>query len=231
MKVKDIIKQVRWSVDEESGYGDFEDTYFDNIVKAKIGASLRWCALYADLALSSSKDSGSSDVTFGTDYTIPVTGSSSGSSPSGVQYDGVKTLTLPGTALKVNRVRVSSWSKGVSTLISEDSGEYLMQSDATSYATTDRPVAALIQTNPLKVELFPTPSKGDTIEISIVNDPVSGSEYDSETTDETDINVPSKLRGAFIYYLAYLVMCAHTDSTKASMMLTIAKQQIAASND
>lgn len=223
MTISDIIKRVRFCIDEESGFTDYEDTYLDNIIKSSIGASLRWCALYADSVLLTD-GTGTTDTSLATDYTITVGDESS--TPEGLTYDTEDGyLVLPSTALRVTRVRVNTWNKGCSAFIAEDSDEYLMQSDDTAKATTDRPVAAIIQTNPLRIECFPKPSSGDVISVSLVNTP-DDTDY-TESAGTSDIYVPVKMQGAFIYYLAYLVMCAFENSAKGTLMLTIAQQQIA----
>jgi len=228
MDVSDIIKQVRWCVDEESGVNDYEDVYFDNIVKAKIGAALRWCALYADAVLlngnnSASSTSGDGGMTH--DYTV-------GASPGDYPYLENGFIILPLDTVRVSRIKVAGWHKGVSTFISEDSDEYLQQYDGLgSEATNDRPVAALIQTTPLKIQPFPAPTAGATIEVSLIQSPSDSDVIQTRTEGGSSVeyvNVPPKLSSAFTYYLAYLVMCAHNDTTKASSMLQIAKEQIAA---
>ena len=47
MKVEDIIKAVRWCIDEESNNfssitDEKDDLYMDNIIKAKINDALHW---------------------------------------------------------------------------------------------------------------------------------------------------------------------------------------------
>lgn len=217
MTLQEITNQVRWCVDEESGYGEYEDTYFDNIVKAKISTALRWCALYADAALINGSDTPSGN-TLSKDYNV--------GSEGGLKYSNGY-ITLPEEAVRVVRVRAPQWHKGVSSFVAEDSDEYLMQSDDIAKATNDRPVAALILSNPMKVQVFPAPESPDGIEISIVESPSSATIMGSAEQGEDVISIPPKLESAFIYYLAYLVMCAHSDSNKASLMLGIAKEQIA----
>lgn len=209
MTVSDIVKQVRWCVDEESGYQDYEDTYFDNIVKSKIGTAVRWCALYADVSML---NDGTSD---GLVKTVLLKADSGGI---------IGKFSLPSDLLRLIRVRAAGWRKAVTRFISEDSDEYLMQQDATCCATADRPVAALIQTSPLQVQPFP----GDDsyIEYTYVCWPNL-----STADDSTSIPVPFKLESAFVYYLAFLVMSAHSDMDKANAMLAIAKQHLSLTVD
>lgn len=230
MDVVDIIKQVRWCVDEETGVNDYEDTYFDNIVKAKIGAALRWCALYADAVLLNGDNSGSSTSGDG-GMTHDYDNIGSTVSPTEPYLQGGY-IVLPLDTVRVTRVKVSGWNKGVSRFISEDSDEYLQQFDNLgSEATKDRPVAALIQTTPLKIQPFPALQAGDTVEVSLIESPSDDEVIKTRiapTGNVQYVNVPPKLASAVVYYLAYLVMCAHNDVTKASSMLQIAKEQIAA---
>ncbi len=209
MTVSEIIKQVRWCVDEESGYQDYEDTYFDNIIKSKIGVALRWCAMFADVSLlnDGTKNSLTKDVV--------ITCSAE-----------TKHFDLPSDVLRITRVRVSNWHKAVMSFIAEDSSEYLLQSDETGKGTYDRPVAALIATTPTRIELYPAAPVGATISYSVIYWP----SIDTSTTT-SDVPIPSKLEGAFIYYLAFLVMTAHCDMTKANAMLAIAKQHLSLTVD
>ncbi len=209
MTVSEIIKQVRWCVDEETGYQDFEDKYFDNIIKSKIGAALHWCGMFADASLLNDGTSSS----FSNDHTIECA-------------QETKSFTIPVGAIRIVRVRVSTWHKAVMTFISEDSDEYLMQSDDTSRASDDRPAAAIIMTTPAKVELFPPAKAGSQISYSIIGLPSA-----SASDDTSDIAIPSKLEAAFIYYLAFLAMAAHSDMNKANAMLSIAKQHLSLTVD
>lgn len=208
MTVSEILKQVRWCVDEESGYQDYEDTYFDNIVRSKIGTAIRWCAMYADVSMLSD-------------------GTSSGllKTETATFEAGTSRFKLPDDTLRLVRVRASDWYKAVMKFISEDSEEYLMQSDETSKATYDRPVAALLLTSPQQVEVFPL-TEGATVEYTVAYWPnVDASD------DSCDIPISYKLRSAFIYYLAFLVMAAHSDMNKANAMLAIAKQHLSLTVD
>lgn len=230
MTVEEIIEQVRWCIDEEPRVDrDYEDTYMDNIIKSKIGAALRWCAMYADAVLlngDNSADSGAGGMTH--DYTVGTTQSDT------EPYLQNGFIILPIDTIRVTRVKVSNWHKGVSSFISEDSDEYLMQSDDTSKATHDRPVCAIIETTPIKMQPFPTPSPGATVEISLISSPNDDDVIKEKTEGGKTIkyvSVPPKLSSALCYYIAYLLMCAYSDTTKANAMLSIAKQQISVTVD
>ena len=230
MTVEEIIKQVRWCIDEEPRADrDYEDEYMDNIIKSKIGAALRWCAMYADAVLlngDNSADSGAGGMTH--DYT--VTTEASNTAP--YLKDGY--IILPINTIRVTRIKIATWHKGVSSFIGEDSDEYLMQSDDTSKATIDRPVCAIIETTPIKLQPFPTPSANDAIEVSLIASPNDEDVIKKDTSGGTEVeyvSVPPKLSTALCYYIAYLLMCAYSDTTKANAMLAIAKQQISVTID
>ena len=109
-----------------------------------------------------------------------------------------------------------------------------MQSDDTSKATHDRPVCAIIETTPIKMQPFPTPSPGATVEISLISSPNDDDVIKEKTEGGKTIkyvSVPPKLSSALCYYIAYLLMCAYSDTTKANAMLSIAKQQISVTVD
>ena len=72
MKVDEIIKQVRWCIDEETSgtsyiTDDKDDVYMENIIRAKIPDALHWIAITASASSvlsssSSTQKNASSDV-------------------------------------------------------------------------------------------------------------------------------------------------------------------------
>lgn len=210
MTVANIIHHVRWCIDEETGAESYIDTYADRLIMSRIQYALRWACLYSDPSLlMSGAASGEA--------------SSSGAVVTSIKAsDGV--ITLPQNFLKVLRVRSSDWKKGVSVPVTEDSDEYLMQSDETAKAGVNCPVVAYIASTPQRLELYPKPGTGASAEATIVISP----DYVTETSnmnETTDVSIPSGVRTSFIYYLAYLVMCAYNDS-RAGSMYEIAKQNL-----
>jgi hypothetical protein len=222
MTVEDIIKQVRWCIDEEavdlsgiSGADENDDAYMDNIIKAKMDDALRWCLLYApqELLTGSATGGNTSDYVVSNEYVSFETADSG--SPS--------TVTLPEGFTRLVRVRLAKWARAVRIPIEEDSDEYLALSDDTAKATNDRPVAALIRTSPrMKLELWPG-GNAQGLEITIVNSPSSAISEDSSM--QTVVNIPEKLRTAFIYYIAFLVCAAYREGA-ATTMLEIAKMNL-----
>ena len=219
MTEDEIISQVRFRLDEEDAFSDYVSGYMDNIIKACISDALRWVCLYANASLllpSSSTEESPCIKSYELSY----------DEDAKVYDDGTKivgnVITLPYSFLRVLRVRATSWSKGVSRTISEDSEEYLMQYDATSGSTEINPRVAEIISIPQTLELFPAPSEDDTVYLVIAVEPSS-----SKSASETTWNIPKKVEGAFLYYLAYLVMVAYNDTTKAQGMLSAAKMELA----
>ena len=117
MNVSEIINRVRWAVDEEKGYADYETGYMDNIIKASIHDALVWVNTYADssLLVGTSADSG-----YVKHETLKVV------------QDGYLTPTQ--SLLRIIRVRNTGWHKAVMTPVREDSEEYVMQADETAKA-------------------------------------------------------------------------------------------------
>lgn len=228
MTVGSIIEKVRWCIDEESGYQDFEDTYMNNIIKAHVGDALRWCCMYGDASLlnGSSGDSTSGIVE---DFVITVLENGITVKKGGVevQDSGIAykngVLTLPSDFLKVARVRCSGWHQAITNPIAEDSEEYLMLYDETSTATKNRPQVALVETQPQRLELWPAATENEEIQLTILVNPQELSETASDTTD---YGVPDKVGTAFLYYLAFLVLSAYNDTQKAQQMLGIAKMHL-----
>jgi hypothetical protein len=212
MTIKSIIDNVRWVLDEEKGQPDYETVYMDNIIKSRINDALRWIIYNADTSLLDG-----SDTNDGTGCIIQE------ELPSGVEtkatLDGAY-VRMPSDFVRLVRVKVTGWARAIHEPIAEDSEQYLMQSDAMAKADKTRPQAAIVSTLPNKIELFPTPLEGDKVEITYA---VTPGEIDTSASEDTSFGIPPKLKTAFIYYLAYLVMIAYDDNSKANSMLATAK--------
>lgn len=217
MKVSEIIKEVRWRIDEESGnlsdmaevIDEKDDSYMDNIIKAKINDALHWIAVTASYsaALVDSKNIGTSSATLQVqDYDTQ-------------KSIGVVTMDANTEVINISRIRGNGWFKAV-VPIEDTEDEAVMMFDETAYGTIDRPQAAIMRENPLKILLQPKPTEAV---ISYVGIPKNVS-----TSDSTDVAIPDRLKNAFIYYLAFLLLSAY-DDTKATQMYTIALQQLGVS--
>lgn len=212
MSIEEIIKAVRWCIDEESNNtseitDEKDDLYMDNIIKSKINDALHWIAITAASSpvLSDSKSIGS------TSDTIQV---------SDFDFNrNIGVITMPSNMeiITINRIRGASWYKAV-TPVEDTDDEALMMYDDTAKGTIDRPQAAIMRENPIKILMQP---KTSTAVITYVGVPKSVS-TDASTTD---VSIPDKLKNAFIYYIAFLLLSAY-DDTKASQMYTIALQQL-----
>nr|DAQ00427.1 MAG TPA: hypothetical protein [Caudoviricetes sp.] len=216
MKIEDIIKQVRWCIDEESNNtsaitDEKDDTYMDNIIKSRINDALHWLAVTAASSLVLA-DSKKVDAT--TTSTVKVE-----------EYDtekGIGIITMPSDTeiINISRVRGKGWFKAVVPV--EDTGdEALMMFDESAMGTADRPQAAIMRENPIRILLQPKPEEAV---ISFVGVPKNV----SISSSDTDVAIPDKLSNAFIYYLAFLLLSAYND-TKATQMYTIAMQQLGVS--
>lgn len=216
MKVEDIIKAVRWCIDEESNNtseitDEKDDLYMDNIIKSKINDALHWIAI---TAASSPVLSDSKKVDATTTSTIKV--------ESFDETRGIGAITMPSDTevINISRVRGKGWFKAV-TPVEDTDDEALMMFDDTVKGTADRPLATIMRENPICILLQPIPDKAV---ISFVGVPKNV----SITSDTTDVAIPDKLSNAFIYYLAFLLLSAY-DDTKANQMYTIALQQLGVS--
>lgn len=212
MSIEEIIKAVRWCIDEESNNtseiaDEKDDLYMDNIIKSKINDALHWIAITAASSpvLSDSKSIGS------TSDTIQVSDFDSN------RNIGVITMPSNMEIITINRIRGASWYKAVAPVEDTDD-EALMMYDDTANGTIDRPQAAIMRENPIKILMQP---KTSTAVITYVGVPKSV----STEASTTDVSIPDKLKNAFIYYIAFLLLSAY-DDTKASQMYTIALQQL-----
>lgn len=197
MTVSEIIDRVRKAVDEEEGYADYETGYMDNIIKASIHDALVWVNTYADpsLLVGTTADSGC------------------------VQHEALDVgtggyITPTKSLLRIIRVRNTGWNKAVMTPVREDSEEYVMQADETARGDASRPIAAIIETVPRKLQVFPS-KENDKVEVTYTYAP-------SVTVDDDDsvIAITSGAQGALIYYLAYLLMIAYNDPRAGAMFST-----------
>ena len=235
MKVGDIIKAVRWCIDEEvENYAKFANpsagdiSYMDNIIKNKIGDALRWVCLYAPAELLTGSDIAGSDT--GIIYEGEITTTDDITDESAGIVDGAPTsvtnnrFVLPSNFIKLVRVRGNSWHRAIGgdSVLAEDSDEYLQLHDPTcAYATADRPQAALINKKRKELECWPSATK---FEFSCVVSPATVNIEPSGTTP-ANVPIPPLVRSSFIYYLAFLVLSAYEDS-RAARMLEIAKMNI-----
>lgn len=213
MKIEDIIKQVRWCIDEESNNTSEitdkkDDTYMDNIIKSKINDALHWIAI---TAASSPVLADSKKVDATTTSTVKVE-----------EYDtekGIGIITMPSDTeiINISRVRGKGWFKAV-VPVEDTADEALMMFDESAMGTADRPQATIIRENPIRILLQPKPEEAV---ISFVGVPKNV----SISSSDTDVAIPNKLSNAFIYYLAFLLLSAYNDN-KATHMYTIALQQL-----
>lgn len=219
MKVEDIIKQVRWCIDEESNNtsaitDEKDDWYMDNIIKSKINDALHWIAITA----ASSSVFAESKKTSDTSSKI----SDTSSKISVKDYDatkniGIITMDENTEIIAISRVRGNEWFKAVIPVEDTDNEAYMMF-DESAMGTADRPQAVIMRENPIKILLQPKPTEAV---VSFVGVP-KNVDVSSETTD---VAITDKLRNAFIYYLAFLLLSAYNDN-KATHMYTIALQQL-----
>lgn len=224
MTVNDIVKAVRWCIDEEGlnvshiddasafDYGSGDEGLMNNIIKAKIPDALRWICLYAPSELMSSSGDTSAE----------------GSVDLIIEENLVPTnnlLTPNKTLTKVVRVKGSNWHRAIlgDSLLKEDSDEYLQLRDNNgAEATNDRPQAALINTKQKKVEVWP--AIGNTFTLTYAK-ALSATELNTITTTNATINVPVLVETSFIYYLAFLLLSAYGDARREGM-LEIAMQNL-----
>lgn len=227
MSIEEIIKAVRWCIDEESNNtseitDEKDDLYMDNIIKSKINDALHWIAITAasSSVLSDSKSAASdkTDSEKTASEKVDATTSSTIKVESFDDTRGIGVITMPSNTevINISRVRGNGWFKAV-TPVEDTDDEALMMFDDTAKGTDDRPLATIMRENPIRILLQPIP---DEAVISFVGVPKN-----VDTASSTDVAIPDKLSNAFIYYIAFLLLSAY-DDTKANQMYTIALQQL-----
>lgn len=228
MEVDEIIKQVRFCIDEESSNSSSiadvvdgkDDSYMDNIIKAKIPDALHWIAITAN---SSSALSTSSSITNTNDKANTSTSTEMKVSEF-EKSDSVGVISMPSTisVFNITRVRGYGWHKAVSPVEDTDD-EALCMFDDTAMGTLNRPLAAIMRTTPLQILIQPIPSN-NTVIVSYVGVP-TGTTKGSDGKESVDIS--DNFKSSFIYYLAFLLLSAYDDS-KANQMYNIALQMLGA---
>lgn len=226
MTVDEIIKQVRFCIDEESNntssladvIDEKDDSYMDNIIKAKIPDALHWIAVTATsfAVLSNSKETSkkadSSNPSTSTDMEVKAF--------EGSDTIGIVEMPSNISVFNINRVRATGWHKAV-VPVEDTSDDALLMFDETAMGTIDRPQAAIMRTTPLKLLVQP---KAETVTVSYVGVP-TGISKDNDETESVDIS--DNFKSSFIYYLAFLLLSAYDDS-KANQMYNIALQMLGA---
>lgn len=224
MTVDEIIKQVRFCIDEESNntssladvIDEKDDSYMDNIIKAKIPDALHWIAVTAtsSAVLSNSKETSkkadSSTPSTSTDMEVKAF--------EGSDTIGIVEMPSNISVFNINRVRATGWHKAV-VPVEDTSDDALLMFDETAMGTLDRPQAAIMRTTPLKLLVQP---KAATITVSYVGVPTVISK-DNDGKESVDIS--DNFKSSFIYYLAFLLLSAYDDS-KANQMYNIALQML-----
>ena len=230
MSIEEIIKAVRWCIDEESNNtseitDEKDDLYMDNIIKSKINDALHWIAITAaSSSVLSDSEKAASDKTDSEKTDSKKVDATTSSTIKVESFDdtrGIGVITMPSNTevINISRVRGKSWFKAV-TPVEDTDDEALMMYDDTAKGTADRPLATIMRENPISILLQPIP---DEAVISFVGVPKN-----VDPASSTDVAIPDKLSNAFIYYIAFLLLSAY-DDTKANQMYTIALQQLGVS--
>lgn len=214
MSVDEIIKEVRWCIDEETDNmsaitDDNEDEYMDNIIRSMIPQALHWIAITAmgSSALSQSTSISASGSTSTTSLKVEEF----------EEHDDIGVITMPDNVFvfNINRVRAKGWHKAVVPVEDTDDNELTMF-DETAKGTVDRPLAAIMRVTPLRLLVQPKPEDGE-VTISYVGVPTDA--------ENDEVSICNTFKGPFIHYLAFLLLSAY-DDTKSSQMYAIALQQL-----
>lgn len=208
MTVRETISRVKWCIDhetrEDAHLADSgEDTYMDNIIRAKIDDARRWLAIVTRQSVTASTLTGGTMriERYGDEGNIGV-------------------LTLPQTIApeSVSRVRLSSWHKAAQT-VEDTSDDATLMYDPTGCGTADRPLATVMRGTPTQILVQPY-TDGETAEIGYTG---IASATDEAAGDEAAVDVAPMHESALVYYIAYLLLTAYQDQ-RAQGMLAVAVQ-------
>lgn len=245
MTVENIIKAVRWCIDEEKlNDADFnnasgnDDTYMDNIIMDKIGDAIRWVSLYgpADL-LGGTDDESLSPVSPGILISENIAYNSTTVTQNGITLaytqeftNSPVAMTLPAKCIRLARVRASSWHRAISEAFAEDSEEALQASDPNgAEGTQDRPIVLKVNSEPQQYLLYGKlrPFTGEIVHVTYVASAEAAPIYGTGQQSGTIIGyaMPPKAATAIVYYIAFLLLSAYGDE-RANRMLEIAKMNL-----
>lgn len=223
MTHEEIIGAVRHCIDcEAENTSDIavakDDTYMDNIIVAKIPDAQHWIAMTASQSPYLSADSKAEAAT--NTVTLSSLSVQQFTDVEEAKDVGVVTLPIGIEAYNVCWVRCKGWHKAA--VPSEDiSDSALTMFDETAKGTKERPQAVIMRTSPLKILIQPYTDANSEVSLSFVG-------INSTQDDGEGVDIPQKLRSAFIYYIAYLLLSAYGDN-RAQVMYNIAVQQLGAS--
>lgn len=214
MTISEIINKVKWCIDHETHEDakladNGEDSYMDNIIRAKINDARRWLAVATSQSTTLSSSPSSSSSTSVTTLTItPYSG-----------FPDIAIITIPTSlsTVTLTRVRLSSWYKAAIPIL-DTSDDAMLMFDDTAKGTVNRPLATVMQGSPTRILVQPYTST-DTAEIVYIG---ISSDIDTSSDDST-VEVPTIHESAFIYYIAYLLLTAY-QAPRAQAMLAIAVQ-------
>lgn len=214
MTISEIINKVKWCIDHETHEDakladNGEDSYMDNIIRAKINDARRWLAVATSQSTTLSSSPSSSSSNSVTTLTItPYSG-----------FPDIATITIPLSlsTVTLTRVRLSSWHKAAIPILDTFDDAMLMFDD-TAKGTVNRPLATVMQGSPTRILVQPYTST-DTAEIVYIG---IASDIDTSSDDFT-VDIPTIHESAFIYYIAYLLLTAYQDP-RAQAMFAIAVQ-------
>jgi hypothetical protein len=205
MDISNIKSRVRLCIDEGASTNDYADTSMDAVIENSIDSAILWCARQAPLELLMQSGSGFIKDAEIKENGVTLTNGSDTNEPS--------TLTLPSDFLRIARLRRDGWHKGITTLISEDSDEYLMLRDETATASLNRPIAVYIAGASPYLELW------DGVKHAVTTDAHFSYVTSDLTTIKSGTNFTddSQLGQAVIYYAAFLTLLAYGDSRAQGM--------------
>lgn len=215
----EIIEAVRHCIDCEAENTSFisdvkDDVYMDNIIVAKIPDAQHWIAMTASQSPFLTADSKTKAAT--STVRLNAINVEKFTDVSDAEDVGIVTMPQSIEAYNICRVRCSGWHKAV--VPGEDTSDgALTMFNETAKGTKDRPQAVVMRTSPIKILVQPYDGDNE-VEISFVG-------MNSIDSMDGSVDVPQKLRSAFIYYIAYLLLSAYGDGN-ARAMYSIAVQQL-----
>lgn len=130
----------------------------------------------------------------------------------------VGTVNLPADFLRLKSVRLSSWHRSLSSVVTDDSSSYLMQKDAYACGVPERPVAALIEGTTRQLELYKAASTSDTLSMYYIPIP----KISKNTLGDKEMDVDVSLEEPLVYVVSSMVMQSYKDFDLSAKLLSTA---------
>ena len=210
-----FLSQVKMVLDDENqSLGSHLSVHYESdkaLISTCGNHALKWLALHAPVELLDGSDEESEGTPIMSGFLV--------SNPTDVTWSG-NTASLPGDFVRIARVKAAGWHRALKDAVKDTDTEYLMMADDVATATPDRPVAVILCDNPKKLEIWPAPATGDTVNLTFVRYPAATMNNLTNQSQgyRTLLPMPPKVATAWVYLTAYFILLSWGDARAAAYM-------------